>query len=75
MNYSAYLVMPVIPEWPHLWSLTRRAGVSGNYGFCQDVLIPEHATVSRLRPIQDGLDYWEEHGRCAATGLGGPTPG
>jgi hypothetical protein len=32
----------------------------------KDVLVSEHAAVSRLRPIQDGLDDWEEHGRCAA---------
>jgi hypothetical protein len=25
-----------------------------------DVLVAEHADVSRLRPIQDGLDYCEE---------------
>jgi hypothetical protein len=40
----------------------------------EDVLIPERAAVSRLRPIQDGLDYWEEHGRCAVTESGGSAP-
>jgi hypothetical protein len=40
----------------------------------EDVLTAEQAAVSRLRPIQDGLDYWEEYGRCAAAVLGGPAP-
>jgi hypothetical protein len=39
------------------------------------VLVAEHAAVSRLRPIQDGPDCWEEHWRCAATGLGGQALG
>jgi hypothetical protein len=34
----------------------------------KDVLVAEHAAVSRLRAIQDDLDSWKEHGRCAATG-------
>jgi hypothetical protein len=33
----------------------------------EDVLVAEHAAVSRLRPIQGSLDYWEEHGRSAPT--------
>jgi hypothetical protein len=34
----------------------------------EEVLVAEHAEISRLRPIQDGLDCWEEHGGCAGTG-------
>jgi hypothetical protein len=41
----------------------------------EDVLVAEHAAISRLRPIQDGFDYWEEHWSSAATGLGGLAPG
>jgi hypothetical protein len=41
----------------------------------EDVLVPEHAAVSRLCPIQDGLDYWEERRSSAGTGSGGPAPG
>jgi hypothetical protein len=41
----------------------------------EDVLVAEHAAVSRFRPTQDGLDYWEEHGSSAVTVLGGPAPG
>jgi hypothetical protein len=41
----------------------------------EDVLTSEHAAVSRLRPIQDGLDYWGEYWRSAVTGSGGPAPG
>jgi hypothetical protein len=41
----------------------------------EDVLIAENAAVSRLRPIQDGLDYWEEYRSRAVTGVGGPAPG
>jgi hypothetical protein len=40
-----------------------------------DVEISEDAGVSRLRPIQDGLDYWQENRSSAATGLGGAAPG
>jgi hypothetical protein len=40
----------------------------------EDVPVAERAASSRLRPIQDGLDYWEEHGRCAGTVLGGHAP-
>jgi hypothetical protein len=40
-----------------------------------DVEISEHAAVSRLRPIQDGFDYWEEHVSSVRTELGGPAPG
>jgi hypothetical protein len=40
----------------------------------QDVTIGEHATVTRLRPVQDGLGYWGEHWSSAATGLDGPAP-
>jgi hypothetical protein len=32
-----------------------------------DVLVAEQAAVSRLRPIQDGLDYWGEHWMSAVT--------
>jgi hypothetical protein len=39
-----------------------------------DVETVEHAAVSRLRPIQNGLDYCEEHGRSDVTVLGGPAP-
>jgi hypothetical protein len=41
----------------------------------ENVTIAEHAAVSRLCPIEDGLDYWGEPLRSAATGLGGPAPG
>jgi hypothetical protein len=40
-----------------------------------DIEISEDAAISRFGPIQDGLDYWQEHRRSAATGLGGPAPG
>jgi hypothetical protein len=40
----------------------------------KDVLVAEHAAASRLRPIQNGLDCWEEHRSSADTGLGGPAP-
>jgi hypothetical protein len=41
----------------------------------EDVLVAEHAAISRLRPIQDGLDYWEEDRSSAATASGVPAPG
>jgi hypothetical protein len=41
----------------------------------EDVLVAEHAAISRLRQIQDGLDYWEEHWSSVVTGSGGPPPG
>jgi hypothetical protein len=41
----------------------------------KDVLVAEQAAISRLRPIQDGLDYWEEHRSSGASGSGGPEPG
>jgi hypothetical protein len=41
----------------------------------EDVLIAEHAAVSRLRPIQERLDYWEEHRSSVHTGLSGSAPG
>jgi hypothetical protein len=28
-----------------------------------------------LRPIQEGLDYWQEHRSSSATGSGGHAPG
>jgi hypothetical protein len=40
-----------------------------------DVEISEDAAISRSRPIQDDLDYWQEHKSSAATGLGGAAPG
>jgi hypothetical protein len=39
-----------------------------------DIEISDDAAISRLRPIQDGLDYWQEHRSSAATGLDGPVP-
>jgi hypothetical protein len=33
----------------------------------------EDAAISRLRPIQDGLDFWGLHGG-AVTGSGSPAP-
>jgi hypothetical protein len=41
----------------------------------RDARVAAHPAVSRLLPIQDGLDYWEEHRSSAGTGLGGPAPG
>jgi hypothetical protein len=41
----------------------------------EDFEISEAAATSILRPIQDGPDYCEEHGRSAAIGSGGPAPG
>jgi hypothetical protein len=38
------------------------------------VIVAEHAAISRLLPIQDGPNCWEEHWRCAETDLGGPAP-
>jgi hypothetical protein len=29
-------------------------------------LVAEHAAISRLHPIQDVTECWEEHWRCAA---------
>jgi hypothetical protein len=40
----------------------------------EDVEISEADAISRLRPIQDGLDDWEEHGSSTVRGLGGPAP-
>jgi hypothetical protein len=40
-----------------------------------DIEIADEAAISRLRPIQDGLDYWQEHRSSAATGSGGSAPG
>jgi hypothetical protein len=44
-----------------------------------DIAISDEAAVSRLRPIQDGLDYWqvliEEHRSSADTGSRGSAPG
>jgi hypothetical protein len=39
-----------------------------------DLETAEDAALSRLRPIQDGSDQWEEHRSSAATGSGGPAP-
>jgi hypothetical protein len=41
----------------------------------EDVEISEHAAISRLRPIQDGLDYWQEHRSSAAADSSDPAPG
>jgi hypothetical protein len=44
-----------------------------------DTEISEDAAISRIRPIQDGLDYWQILGgvgrRSGFTGSGGPAPG
>jgi hypothetical protein len=40
-----------------------------------DIEISEHAGMSRLLPIQDGLAYWQDHRSSAATGSGGSVPG
>jgi hypothetical protein len=37
------------------------------------VQVSEEAAIPRLRPIQDGLDFWGVHGD-AVTGLGSPAP-
>jgi hypothetical protein len=39
-----------------------------------DIETGEDAAISRLRPIQDGLDFWGVHGG-AVTGSGVPAPG
>jgi hypothetical protein len=39
-----------------------------------DLETAEDAALSRLRPIKDGPDQWQEHS-SAATGPGGPAPG
>jgi hypothetical protein len=39
-----------------------------------DIEISEDAVISRLRPIQDGLDYWQEHRSSARTDSGGSAP-
>jgi hypothetical protein len=38
------------------------------------VQVSEEAAISRLRPLQDGLNFWGVHGD-AATGSGAPEPG
>jgi hypothetical protein len=40
-----------------------------------EIEISEDAAISRLRPIQDGLDDWQEHRSSANTGSGGSAPG
>jgi hypothetical protein len=40
-----------------------------------DIEISEDAAIFRSRPIQDGLDYWEEHSICADTRPDGSAPG
>jgi hypothetical protein len=37
-----------------------------------DLEIVEDAAVSRLPPIQDGIDFWEMHRRSAVTVPSGP---
>jgi hypothetical protein len=39
----------------------------------KDVETAEDPAISRLRPIQDGLDFWGMHGG-AVTGSGAPRP-
>jgi hypothetical protein len=39
-----------------------------------DIAISNDAVISRLRPIQDGLDYWQEHRSSANTDPGGSAP-
>jgi hypothetical protein len=41
----------------------------------KDIETAEDAPISRLRPIQDTLDYWQEHRSSAVTGSGGSAPG
>jgi hypothetical protein len=41
----------------------------------KDLDISEDAAISRLRPIQGGLEYWQEHKSSADTGSGGSAPG
>jgi hypothetical protein len=40
-----------------------------------DLEISKDAALSRLRPIQDGPDLWQEHRSSAATDSGGSAPG
>jgi hypothetical protein len=40
-----------------------------------DIEISDEAAISRLRPIQDGLDYWQEHRSSPDTVSGGSAPG
>jgi hypothetical protein len=39
-----------------------------------DLETAEDAAISRLRPIQDGLDPWENDRSSGATGSGAPAP-
>jgi hypothetical protein len=40
-----------------------------------DLEAAQDAAISRLRPIQDGLDLWGIHMSSGVTGLGAPAPG
>jgi hypothetical protein len=41
----------------------------------KDIEVTENAAISRLRPIQDGFAYWEEHRSSASTVSGDLAPG
>jgi hypothetical protein len=40
-----------------------------------DVEISEEAVITRLRPIEDGLNYWKENRSSASTVSRGSAPG